>query len=291
MAEGASGTVKDILPTRSSWEDSLTPFLQLPPRPSVAITSPLGGIVHLIQRDLSDSFKALWPTLPRDADHRSSAFRLAIFTINLLSTSEILKQLDQEDLETLFHFLPLAIQLIDDDLSIENCNGISGLELADQREEYMETVFSGRKVVGDWIRNNEPVRFAPNKSISSCFVEFWERKLKELNGTSPLDYRVGEIFVKVMTITDGLQPSKSPEEVATICREARTANSIRSAALFTVLRTSILSNPIGDRMCNELVADSTGLKSQDSSTAGEYLADGFHGTSTNCMKDSVNWPC
>ncbi|KGO76600.1 Zinc finger, RING-CH-type [Penicillium italicum] len=267
-AESATGTVKDILPSRRSWEESLTPFLQLPPRPSTAITSPLGGAVHLIQRELSESFKALWPTIPRDSEHRSSAFRLAIFTISVLSTSELLKHLDQGDLETLFHFLPLAIQLIDDDLSIENCNGITGLELADQREEYMETVFNGRKMIGNWIRDNELLSFAPEKTVSSSFAEFWETRLEELKGTSPLDYRIGEAFVKIMTAADSLQKSKSSEDVAKICREARTANLIRSASWFAVLRSSILSNPIGNRICNELVADSTGLKPQDPSHVG-----------------------
>ncbi|KXG50701.1 Zinc finger, RING-type [Penicillium griseofulvum] len=267
-AEGAAGTVKDVLPSRSSWEESLTPFLQIPPRPSTAITSPLGGVVHLIQRELSDSLKALWPTIPRDSEHRSSAFRLATFTISILSTSELLKHLEQEDLETLFHFLPLVIQIIDDDLSIENCNGISGLELADQREEYMEIVFAGRKVVSNWIRDNEPVSFAPEKTVSSAFSEFWETRLEELKGTSPLDYRVGEAFVKIMAVADSSQKSKSSEDVAKICREARTANLIRSASWFAVLRSSIFSNPIGNRICNELVADSTGLKPQDSSQVG-----------------------
>jgi hypothetical protein len=225
----------------------------------------------LIQRELSDSFKALWPTIPRDSEHRSSAFRLATFTISILSTSELLKHLKQEDLETLFHFLPLVIQIIDDDLSIENCNGISGLELADQREEYMEIVFAGRKVVSNWIRDNEPVSFAPEKTVSSAFSEFWETKLEELKGTSPLDYRVGEAFVKIMAVADSSQKSKSSEDVAKICREARTANLIRSASWFAVLRSSILSNPIGNRICNELVADSTGLKPQDSSQVGRFL--------------------
>ena len=268
-AESPTGSAKDILPSRRSWEESLAPFLQLPPRPSIAITSPLGGVVHLVKRDLSDSFKALWPTIPRDADHRSSAFRLVIFTISVLSNSDLLSHLDQESLETLFHFLPLAIQLIDDDLSVENCNGISGLELADQREEYLETVFSGRKVVGNWIRSNESLSFAPERTLSSFFVESWETRLEELNGTYPLDYRIGEVFVKIMTVTDLMQKSKSSDDVAKICRETRTANSIRSASWFAVLRSSILSNSIGNRICNELVADSTGLKPEDPSQVGK----------------------
>ncbi|KAJ5767268.1 uncharacterized protein N7511_004884 [Penicillium nucicola] len=264
-AEGATGKIKNILPTRRTWEEALSPFLQLPPRSSIAITSPLGGIVHLVDRELSDSFKALWPTIPRDSDHCSSAFRLATFTISILSSSEVVKYLEQEDLETLFQFLPLAVQLIDDDLSIENSNGISGLELADQREEYMETVFSGRKVIGGWIRSDSPVASASDLTVSALFTKSWEARLEDLKGTSPTDYRVGEAFVKLMTTVDS---SKSSDDVATICREARTANAIRSASWFSVLRGPILSNPIGNRICNELVADSTGLKPQDTSLGG-----------------------
>ncbi|KAJ5091452.1 hypothetical protein NUU61_006322 [Penicillium alfredii] len=236
--EKAPSTIKDVLPSRSSWEKALSPFLQLPPRPSTAITSPLGGIIHLVQRELSESLKSLLLSIPRDSSHCSAAFRLATFTTRILSSLDIVNQLDKEDLETLFYFLPVAIQLIDDDLSIENCNGISGLELADQREEYMETVFNGRKV------------------------------LEGLDGVSPVDYRVGEAFVKIMTSMDSIETSKSSDDVAKLCREARTANAIRSASWFAVLRSSILSNPVGNRICNELVADSTGLKPQDDSQDG-----------------------
>ncbi|KAJ5294957.1 hypothetical protein N7508_009778 [Penicillium antarcticum] len=264
-AGGATGTIKDILPSRRTWEEALSPFLQLPPRSSATVTSPLGGIVHLVERELSDSFKALWLTIPRDSDHCSSAFRLATFTISILSNSEVAKHLEQEDLETLFQFLPLAVQLIDDDLSIESSNGISGLELADQREEYMEIVFSGRRVIGGWIRANEPLASAPDLTVSSLFTKFWETKLEKLKGTSPTDCRVGEAFVKIMTAVDS---SKSSDDIAKICREARTANAIRSASWFAVLRGPILSNPIGNRICNELVADSTGLKHQDASLGG-----------------------
>jgi hypothetical protein len=179
--------------------------------------------------------------------------------------------LDKESLETLFYFLPLAIQLMDDDLSIENCNGITGLELADQREEYMDTVLDGRKVIATWIRAQEPVNSLRDISISSLFTLFWESRLKALDGNTPMDYRVGEAFVKIMNSVDSVHASKSSDEVAKICREARTVNAIRSTARFAVLRSSILSNPVGNRICNELVADSTGLKPQEERSDGRSL--------------------
>lgn len=208
----------------------------------------------------------MWLAIPRDSARCSAAFRLASFTIRVLS-SDITRKLDSESLETLFYFVPLAVQLIDDDVSIENCNGITGLELADQREEYLDIVFKGRQLVSEWIQTKEPVG-SSDLTVSSILATFWETKLEALSGVTPIDYRVGEAFVKVMTSADALEKSKSSDDVAKLCREARTANSIRSASWFATLRSSILSNTVGNRICNELIADSTGLKPQDPSSDG-----------------------
>lgn len=261
--------IKDILPSSNAWETAMGPFLQLPPRVSTAITSPLGGIVHLVHRDLSDSFKALWLAIPRDSNRCSAAFRLASFTIQVLSSFEVTKYLTKEDLETLVYYLPLAVQLIDDDLSIAHCNGISGLTLANQREDYLEVVFKGRQIISNWIHAKESLR-SSNFTVSFSLTSFWENKLETLSGNSPVDYRIGEAFTKIMTSVNVVEHPKSADDVAKICREARTANAIRSASWFAVLGSSILSGPVGSRVCNELVADSTGLKPLDPSTDGMF---------------------
>lgn len=248
------------------------PFLQIPPRPSTTITSPLMGAVNLAETEISESLKALWLELPRDSHRCTVAFRLAIFTIKLLSAGKIVTKLETSDLDNLLYFLPLVIQLIDDDLSIENCNGITGVNFADQREEYLELVFQGRKLISDWINEKEPLKSLPETTLASYLVSSWEKKLEGLDGVTPTDYRVGQCFVKLMTSVDTLASQKSPEDVAKICREARTANGIRSASWFAVLRSSILSNPVGNRICNELVADSTGLKPEDPSSQGLFFS-------------------
>lgn len=262
--------IKDILPSSDAWENAMGPFLQLPPRVSTAITSPLGGIVHLVQRDISDSFKALWLAIPRDSNRCSAAFRLASFTIQVLSSFEVVKNFTTDDLETIMYYLPLAVQLIDDDLSIEHCNGISGLTSATQREDYLETVFKGRQIISNWIHAKEPVTSSSNVTISSALTSSWENKLEKLSGNSPVDYRIGEAFTKIMTSIDVVEHPKSADEVAKICRESRTANAIRSASWFAVLRSPILSSPVGSRVCNELVADSTGLKPLDPTSDGMF---------------------
>lgn len=283
----ATYTLKDILPSSSTWETAIAPFLQLPPRPSTAITSPLAGVVHLVQRELSDSFQNMRLSIARDSSHGSSAFRLASFTIRILSSAHLTQHMDKDDLETLFYFVPLAVQLIDDDLSIENSNGIAGWDQADQREEYLEIVFKGRGVIANWLNAKEPAVHAPGVTISSSLLSFWESKLEGLGGTSPLDYRIGEAFVKIM---GSVESSKSSDLVAAICREARTANAIRTASWFSVLRSSILSNPVGNRICNELVAESSGLKPQSSSPDGWSLSTPLsYYDFIDKSQGSVNW--
>lgn len=261
---------KDILPSRQSWENALNPFLELPPRVSTAITSPLGGIVHLVEHGLSDTFKQRWESVPRDSDHCSPAFRMASFTTRILSSFDIIDHVDTETLETLFYSLPLVLQLIDDDLSIEGCNGITGMELSEQREEYTDTVNDGRQVISRWIHSDAEV-VSGGTSLSSVLLSFWENQLERLAGTSPVDYRIGEAFVKVMASIGSPREARSPEEITKLCKETRTANAIRSASWLTSLRHLVISNPAGTRLCNELVADSTGLSPRDERGDGEYL--------------------
>jgi hypothetical protein len=257
----------EVLPLRESWEKALAPFLELPARPSTAITSPLGGTVHLVDYKLSDEFRHKWESVPRDAENCSPALRLSLFVTRILSF-DIIEYADAEALETIFYNLPLAIQLVDEDLSIENCNGITGIGLPEQREEYMEAVNDGRKVISKWIHSDKQA--VSGGTVSSELSSFWESKLDKLSGSTPVDYRVGEAFVKIMGSGGSMSKAKSSEDLAKLCKEARTANTVRSASWLTALRHSIIASPAGSRLCNELVADSTGLKPEDEQNDGEY---------------------
>ncbi|KAJ5901838.1 hypothetical protein N7495_002366 [Penicillium taxi] len=259
--------LEDIFPSFQAWDSAMAPFLQLPPLPSTAITSPLRGTVHLIQLELSESLKTLRLDISRDSARCSAAFRLATVSINALSTSEFVAKMNAESLETLFYFLPLAIQLIEDDLNIEEYNGISGALFAEEREEYSELLRQGQEVIRKWCQSNEPLRSSPETSISQFLFSLWESKLEGLAGISPNDYRIGQTFAQMINLGNN-HNVKSSDELAKICREARTANPIRSAAWFASLRTSILANPVGNRILNELVADLTGLNPQHGSSTG-----------------------
>lgn len=239
--------------------------------------------MHLVDHRLPDTFKQRWESVSRDSDHCSSAFRMASFTTGILSSFDTIEHVDTESLETLFYNLPLALQLIDDDLSIEGCNGITGMELSEQREEYMETLNDGRKVVSKWIHSDAEI-ISGGATLSSKLSSFWANQLDKLDGISPAAYRVGEAFVKIMASVGSLNKAKSTEEITKLCKETRTANAIRSAAWLTSLRHLVIFNPAGTRLCNELVADSTGLNTQDELGDGEYPVALFINLLT-CLRD------
>lgn len=184
--------------------------------------------------------------------------------IKILTSSLFnVNQLGTEESETLFYYLPLAVQLIDDDLSIENCNGITGLAVSEQREEYLGDVSEGRKIINSWINSSILMDTERETTVSSALCAVWEHKLVQLKDVLPADYRVGEAFVKIMTEAGSRFGKKSSDEVTSICRDARAGNAIRSASWLAVLRQSIVSSSAGTRLCNELVADLTGIKPED----------------------------
>ncbi|KAI9370806.1 hypothetical protein BJX61DRAFT_513943 [Aspergillus egyptiacus] len=265
--EDTSSLAKNILPSQQLWEQALGPFLELPPRSSTAITSPLSGVVHLVDRELSETFRERYQNIARDSEQCSDAFRLAHFTVRLLGSVDITDHLGLEDFETLFSNLPLAVQLIEDDLDIERYNYIAGSLSHEQREEYRDMVNEGRKVIRGWASSTQQLQ-TEDGTISSALASIWKTKLDRLDGTSPMDYRIGEAFTKIM---DGMDPSHiahSSEAIGKLSKDIRSSNAIRSASWIAILRQSILSNPAGVRVCNEFVADCTGLKVEDEKMNG-----------------------
>ncbi|KAL5045337.1 hypothetical protein BDW71DRAFT_184109 [Aspergillus fruticulosus] len=258
---------RDVLPSGQIWDEALGPFLELPPRLSTAITSPLSGVVHLVNGEVPESLSKRYENIKRDSNQCSAAFRLTHFTVRMMSLFDFTEHLDLESFEVLFFNLPLAVQLIEDDLDIEGYNNIAGTLTHELREEYRVIINEARKIIRSWCSSTRHVH-STEGAIASALASVWKAKLEGLDDTSPAAYRVGEAFAKLMDDMDPSDMGSSSEAVGYLCKELRTANAIRSASWVSVLRRSMLSNPAGIRVCNEFVADSTGMKVENESANG-----------------------
>ncbi|KAL4750686.1 hypothetical protein BDW72DRAFT_193622 [Aspergillus terricola var. indicus] len=265
--ENLCQVARDVLPSQQIWQEALGPFLELPPRLSTAITSPLSGIVHLANREVPESLSKRFEDIKRDSNQCSAALRLTHFTVRIMSLFDFNKHLDQESFDVLFSNLPLAVQLVEDDLDIERYNHIAGPLTQELREEYRDIVNEARKIICSWRSSSQHVH-STEVTIASALASVWKAKLEGLDDTSPAAYRVGEAFAKLMNDMDPSAMGYSYEAVGQLCKELRTGNAIRSASWVAVLRRSMLSNSAGIRVCNEFVADSTGLKVEDESANG-----------------------
>lgn len=255
----------DILPSDDLWRTSLEPFLKLPIRLSTSITSPLGGVVNLLNNDLSATAQQDLLDVHRDSAGSSSAYRLVAYVVKILSSPNVLASLNPNQRGSLFYHLPLALQLIDDDVSIEGSVGIIGLEFSEDREEALEIVSGGRSLMSQWIRSE--IRFSDNDhSTAEDLLALWEAKVGSLNDLSPESYRIGQAYAKVMS---GVDVTKTSDALTSLAREIRKYNPIRAAAEIAVWGPALSSSPSGTRLCNELIADGTGFKPSKNVSEGE----------------------
>jgi E3 ubiquitin-protein ligase listerin len=256
--EDRTAVANKVIPDQPSWKIALEPFLALPPRPSTSITSPLAGVVHLVEYDLSDSFIERLRTTPRDTNGWSSAYRLLFYTTKVLSSVKVVELLNPQQREALFYYIPLTIQLVDDDISIDGSISITSSDSPEDREEFTDVIQLGRNLFTSWLRSDSILNYGEQISISKSFVRFWTEELSRVTDMSPESYRVGESFTKIMTVFESQTATRKADSFNSFAADIRTMNGIHAAASLAVWGQVILATPSGAKLCNQMIADATG---------------------------------
>ena len=248
-----TGVLSALFPTASQWQKALTPFLQIQPPPSIALTTPLQGCVFLVDRGRRRSSGGL----PRDSEGFSVALRLTILMTNLLESIS-LEQLTIEQREALYLYFPQALQLVNDKLSIESANALWIDSTEEVVEELTHVVACGQKFIQSWIRDE---RNQNDSGGRSSFVSCWLAQLNNIQGISAQAFNLGRTFTTIMTEASDLSgTSKYLALWDPILRSVRTSSDVmKSAALLAIFRDMLATSTLGKRLCNELVADSTDI--------------------------------
>lgn len=239
----------------------MEPFLRIPVRSSTSITSPLSGAVYLVADELPTIARKDSDMIQRDSVGASLAFRLTTYVVRMLSLPNVLLSLDVEQRESLFYYLPLALQFIDDDVSIEGSIGMIGLEFLEDRDIVLDTISQGYSIIGQWLRSDARLSDA-GRGVSNDLLKLWEVKIGSIDDLLPESYRVGQAFAKIMS---DLESTMSSDTLTSLARELRKYNPIRAAAELAVWGPVLASSPSGTRLCNELIADATGFKPEKGS--------------------------
>lgn len=258
-----------LLPTRDQWEQALDPFLRRPLKASASISKVLAGAVFLADTSFPEGFSQDIDSVPRDSYRFSSGFRLTFYVTKVLSSTS-LEFIEQASREILFFYLPLATQLVNDDVSLEGPKGFFDRDMPDIRDESAELVSEARLIIKGWLLSATLVTGQEKPAPSNIF-DLWEKQFGSMQGTSPKSYNIAETFARIVAERDSSGTARSAESFLTRAKQIEgPSNPFVLASVVAAFRDFIAATPSGVRLCNELISDSTGFKSENASEGEIY---------------------
>lgn len=245
-----SGT--ELLPSESQWKSALEPHLSGRRPRSLTITSALHGLLYLVD----DSPEPRSSEVLRDADDFSLLFRLVLYSTRLLSESSILTRVHGADLQTLYFFYVLSMQLVNEKMTMESANDIWLNTNQDVIDEVADTLSQGNGLIQQWIKDDS-------------LMKLWMQRIRSVNDLTPCSYLQGLAFTDVASrFVDSHGTALIMAEFEAEIKEAyRSPGLIRSACLISSCRDQLLTSAQGRRLLNELVAACTDMKTSAYSIA------------------------
>lgn len=242
-----------IIPSEQQWKSALEPILQLPPDASLAITSPLGNAVYAVNDNVSPEVSKALDVLPRDSNGYSAALRLTMYICKLMGKEQILEDISDEQRKALFVYYPIAIQLVDDNLNIARSNPLAESVSAKSEKDLMDTVSAGRWQISNF---NDAI-----EGGDKMLAGFWEEQLQTLTGNYARSFHLARVYCDIMSNSiERTGVSKYADAWPTQIRAIRTSPDVFiSASFLSVFKTHLAATPQGNRLCNELVSEVTGL--------------------------------
>ncbi|KAK4465790.1 hypothetical protein QBC42DRAFT_293860 [Cladorrhinum samala] len=143
---------KELFPTAMTWMTELSCFFARAPSPSLAITSSMEGAYFLVQ-GVADAPE---PAPSRDSNGRSTAARMALFTVKLLSSGVGYRALPIESQLELLYLLCLSDSVAADQLAASQTNGLWRNNPGEDTDaEILEFTTLASTVIGDIISGLE----------------------------------------------------------------------------------------------------------------------------------------
>ncbi|KAF2640158.1 RING zinc finger protein-like protein [Massarina eburnea CBS 473.64] len=249
--------IEPVFPKLESWQAALEPFLDTAPRTSLAIANPLASAVYLVDPKQPAS---LTRNLPRDADGYSAAYRITLYVTRLFKEDLFsLEKLPDELQKIYLTNIALTIQLADDNHCLAGANGLWADYTADSEADVVAFMSDAQPFV-----KREIVRLQKNLSQDDTALLNWAKQLSEeiQPGTSARAYylaRSQSVLVSDAIDIIGWKSAYTPQMLE-LLKAIRTDKKIFPLVYFlNAFKEPLAASKSCERMCNEIVADLTGL--------------------------------
>ncbi|KAI9830833.1 MAG: hypothetical protein M1819_005358 [Sarea resinae] len=251
-----------LLPGPGQWADAIQPFMGVAPHPSLALTNPLGGAVYLIDRSKAEESLRSISSLPRDLNGYSSCLRMASYTVGLLKEADLSNLLSPEMRGEVFRWLTLIILLTNDNITLSGANHIWSEAIPEAEAQVLDFIFDAQNLLSQWLKmpdtwwiQGDPLRTQQHSESSL------DKFIEGSAGLSPSAFYYARAFSTVRSETielRGWHPSQETPWTERL-RLRDPEDTFIVAATLTGFKVPISMNKESLRMCNQLIADLTGL--------------------------------
>ncbi|KAF2115322.1 RING zinc finger protein-like protein [Lophiotrema nucula] len=266
-------SLKDVLATVAEWEGALNPFLATAPRSSLAITNPLSGAVYLAKMDGSQSAER---KIPRDADGYSPAFRIAQYMVKMLSAldSSASESIPLATMRSFLVSITTTIQLATDNLGLAGANNLWNVYTPEVEADAMNFLSDAQTyLVQELGREKVYWEFAAvDDSMVIWAIGLFLTQMHDSSVRAYYRARTSSALVSTMIEHLGWHNghnTKISEVLKQLRKDGKGNGIFPLLGYMTTFKESLAATKSCERMCNELVAELTGLNIE--SKPGEAL--------------------
>ncbi|KAJ4303712.1 hypothetical protein N0V90_002613 [Kalmusia sp. IMI 367209] len=256
-----------VFPSTEDWNEALSPFLETAPKTSLAIVNPLGGAVYLVK----DESKTLKKKVSRDSDGYSSAYRITQYVTRLFKESDYfpVERIPSDLRHVFLRNIALTIQLADDNLGLAGANSLWAEYNPDVEADAISFMADAQSFVTQELKQlQETWSSDVNTSLLAWAAELLSKIEPEASPGSYYSARAYSVLVADAIEICGWKNS----ETAQVQEMLKTIR--RSKELFPLLgfinsfKEPFAASKSCERMCNELIADLTGLNLEEKPERG-----------------------
>jgi hypothetical protein len=249
-------TLQNVLPSLQDWDAALATFLGAPPKSALAITNPLGGAVYLVDTKLAHTTTEL----TRDADGYSAAYRVTQYVTKLLKEDNQfpLEKIPAATRSAYLRNIALTIQLADDNLGLAGANGLWADYSSDVESDAMAFIADAQTFVAHELKLVSST-WSEGNGFMSWAIELLDRV--EANTSADIYYkaRAFSLIIAEMIEIIGWRNSQTTQLQDTLKAVRKNRAILPILAHLNAFKEPLATSKTCERMCNELIADLTGL--------------------------------
>ncbi|PWW74572.1 hypothetical protein C7212DRAFT_358891 [Tuber magnatum] len=265
-----------VIFNEDQWRSSLSPFLMKAPKPSLAISNPIGGAVFLV-KDLQDDASS--GEIVRDLDGMSKVLRMAVFVVEFLKimgalerkagkSANILEGITDDSRATLLRYLVLVSVLANDNITIRESNDLWNQYSSGMEAEMLEFVFESQRFFIESLKGGPEPEAGGADEVPGYIFKLLDSLMDVSKQETPEGFYSARILeTMISTLSEGRRISSEQSQSWLKSIDIRKGQEIhRSTAILTGLGELLEHTKEAERLRNGLASDITGIPA---SRAGE----------------------